>query len=86
MGGWIRKAASRAALDHHAANVSRRHVLLDQSIASGLADGRVVQSGGLPDQRLPLELLRNGRRERRLELGDDRPVPRRLPGDGVGDV
>ena len=33
--------------------------------AAGLADGHAVQPGRLSDQRLPLELLRHRRRERR---------------------
>src|SRR5256885_7814899 len=36
----------------------RRRVLLDQHAASNMAEDHLVQSGGLPDQRLSLELLR----------------------------
>ena len=42
----------------HAADLPRRRVLLDQHAAAGLAEGHAVQSGGVPDQRLALELLR----------------------------
>ena len=37
-------------------------VLLDRHAAAGLAHGDAVQPGRLPDQRLPLELLRQRRR------------------------
>jgi len=54
--------------------------------ADGFENGRLVQPGGLSHQRLPLELLRDRRRERSLELGDDGVVPRHLPGDGMVDL
>ena len=41
----------------------------------------LVQPGRLSDQRLPLELLRHRRRERRRQPGDDARLPRRLPRD-----
>ena len=47
---------------HHAAHLPRRHVLFDQPPAAVLAHGDAVQPAGLPDQRLPLELLRARRR------------------------
>ena len=43
--------------------------------AAGLADGHAVQSRGLSDQRLPLELLRDRRRERGRQPGHDAAVP-----------
>src|SRR5258708_22795686 len=55
-------------------------------MAPGLADGRLVQSGCLSDQRLPLELLRDRRCERTPEPGDDRLFPRHLPGDDMVDL
>jgi hypothetical protein len=39
-----------------------------------------VQPGGLPGQRLPLELLRCGRRRRGLQPGHDAAVPAGVPG------
>ena len=54
----LREAAARAAADHHAADLPRRQLLFDRHAAAVLADGHAVQSGRLPDQRLPLELLR----------------------------
>ena len=38
----------------HAADLPRRRVLLDQHAAAVLAEGDAVQSGRLPDLRLPL--------------------------------
>ena len=46
-------------------------LLLHRRIAAALADGRAVQSCRLPDQRLPLELLRERRRGRRYQPGHD---------------
>ena len=43
--------------------------------AAGLADGHPVQSGRLSGQRLPLELLRHRRRERRRQPRHDAGVP-----------
>ena len=43
--------------------------------AAALADDHPVQSGRLSDQRLPLELLRHRRRERRHQPGHDPGVP-----------
>ena len=62
LGRRLREAAGRTAADHHAADISWRHVLLHQRVAAGLADDRPVQSRGLSDQRISLELLRNRRR------------------------
>ena len=74
----------RAARDHpgahrHAADLSRRRVLFDRHAAAVLADGEPVQSGRLSGQRLPLELLRPGRRQRRREPRLHVAVHRRLP-------
>ena len=41
--------------------------LLDRHAAAVLADGDALQSGGVSDQRLPLEFLRNRRRESRRQ-------------------
>ena len=51
-----------------AADLPRRQLLLHQRSASHLANDHSAQPAGLPDQRLPLELLRRGRRGRRLSL------------------
>ena len=40
------------------ADLPGRQLLLHRHAAAGLAHGDAVQPGGLPDQRLPLELLR----------------------------
>ena len=50
-----------------------------EDAAAGLADDHAVQSGRLSDQRLPLELLRGLRRERRAQSRHDVGIPRRLP-------
>ena len=68
---------------HHAADVSRRHVLFDQRVAAVLADRHAVQSAGLSDLGLSLELFRHRRRQYRSERGDDAFIPRGLPGDRV---
>ena len=73
-------------LDHHAADVSRRQLLLDRHAAAVLADGHAVQSGRLSDQRLPLELLRDRRRERRRQPRHDAAVPGPVPGGRVVDL
>ena len=74
-----------AAPDHLAAHLPGRQLLLHQRAAAGLADRHLVQSGGVPHQRLPLELLRGLRRERGGEPGHDGAVFGRVPGDGVVD-
>ena len=66
LGRRLREAATRAAAHHHAADLSRRHVLLDLDPAAVLADRHAVQSRGVSRQRLPLELLRNRRCRARL--------------------
>ena len=71
LGRRLREAADRAAADRHAADLPRRQLLLDRHAAAVLADGHAVQPGGLPGQRLPLELLRHRRRGRRRQPGDD---------------
>ena len=67
LGRRLREAADHPAADHHAADLPRRQLLFDQRAAAVLAEGRAVQSGGLSDQRLPLELLRDRRRQRRRQ-------------------
>src|SRR5690606_39938338 len=79
MGGRLRRTPDRAAADPDAADVPRRHVLLDQYAAAVLAEGDALQSRRLPGQRLPVELLRNIRRQRRVESADDARVSDRLP-------
>ncbi len=80
VGRRLPEAADRPADGRHAAHLPRRRVLLDQDAAAGMADDHAVQSGRLPDQRLPLELLRPGRRQRRGQRGHDDGVPGRVPG------
>ena len=54
--------------------------------AAALADDHAVQSGGLPGQRLPLELLRRLGRGRGPQPGHDRRVPGPVPDDDLVDV
>ena len=74
LGRRFREAADRAAADHHAADVPRRHLLFDPRAAAALAEDHLVQSGGLSDQRLPLELLRDLRRQPGGQLRHDAGV------------
>ena len=52
------EAAARAALDHHAAHVPRRQLLLGRHAAARVARRHAVQPDRLPGQRLPLVVLR----------------------------
>src|SRR6185503_12817259 len=70
--------AARADADRDADDLPRRRVLLDRHAAAGLAHGHAVQPGRVPDQRLPLELLRDVRRRRRHEPPDDALLHARL--------
>ena len=71
----FRAAAAHSAARHHAADLPRRHVLFDRRAAAGLADRRAVQSDRVSRVRLPLELLRHRRRQRRDQPRDDARVP-----------
>ena len=65
LGRRLREAAARAAPDRDAADLPRRQLLFDRHAAAVLARRDARQSGGLSRQRLPLELLRRRRRQRR---------------------
>ena len=67
LGRRLREAAARPAADHHAADLPRRQLLLDRHAAAVLAERHAVQPGRLSGQRLPLELLRHRRRQRRRQ-------------------
>ena len=62
LGRRLPETAGDPADGDDAADVSRRRVLLDQHAATCVADDHAVQSGRVPDQRIPLELLRRRRR------------------------
>src|SRR5690606_31680600 len=62
-------AADRAHPGDHAAHLSRRELLLLEHAAALLAEGHLVQSGSVPDQRVSLEFLRYRRRGRRPQPG-----------------
>jgi hypothetical protein len=66
--------------------LSRRHFLFDQRVAAHLAEGDAVQPRGLSRQRLPVELLRYGRCERRGEPRHDHSVSSDLPRRSVVDL
>ncbi len=85
LGGRVRKAPGGATPRHHPAELPWRQLLLHQGAAAGLADDRSHQSGGLFDQRLPLELLRHRRCRRERQPRHDDDIPHRLPRGGVVD-
>ena len=62
------------------AHLPGRRVLFHQHAAARLADGVAGESGGLPHQRLPLGVLRRGRRAHRREHRHDAGVHGSLPG------
>ncbi|CAA9538389.1 MAG: Efflux ABC transporter, permease protein, partial [uncultured Rubrobacteraceae bacterium] len=86
MGRGFREAPTRAVPHHHAPDLPRRLLLLGERPAALLADGNPLQPRRVPDQRLPLELLRRRRRERRPEPRHDGLLPGRLPDGGVVDL
>src|SRR5262245_717683 len=59
LGRRLRAASNGSAADHHTADLSGWNLLLYQRPSADLADNRTVQPRRLPDQRFPLELLRN---------------------------
>ena len=67
-------------------DLPRRQLLLRRYVAAFLADGHPLQSCGLPDQLLPVELLRDRRRKRGLEPGHDGTLPDPMPDCGVVDL
>jgi len=75
----LREAADRAAPDHLAADFLGGSFYSISVLPPAWQTVTLLQSGGLPDQRIPLELLRGRRRERGGEPGDDGPVPGGLP-------
>ena len=84
LGGRLREAADHPAFGHHAADVPRRQLLLDQRAAAVLAGGEPRQSDRLSDLGLPLELLRGFRRQRDRERRDHRGVSSRLASPSCG--
>jgi len=63
-----------------------RQLLLDRHAAAVLAPDHALQPRRLPDQRLPLELLRGVRRGRGTEPHHDAGLPRPLPRHRLVDV
>jgi ABC-type multidrug transport system permease subunit len=63
---------------------SGRQLLLDQHAAADLAEDHPVQPGGLSDQRIPLELLRRGRRQCGHQRGGHPGLPGAVPGARCG--
>ncbi len=74
------------ALGDHAADVSGRQLLLDQHAAAVLAERDAVQPGRVSRQRLPLELLRGGRRQLGDEPRHDLGLPGAVPRHRVVDL
>ncbi len=85
LGRRLRTVADHSAADHHAADVPRRHLLFDPRAAAVLAEGHAVQPGGLSDQRLPLELLRDLGRQPAGQPCHDAGVLRDLSRDNLVD-
>jgi hypothetical protein len=85
LGRRFRAVAAYPAARHHAADLPRRHVLLDQRAAAGLADRRAVQSDRVSGLGFPLELLQHLRRERRHQPHNDVRVPDHLRRDRMVD-
>ncbi|CAA9461099.1 MAG: Efflux ABC transporter, permease protein, partial [uncultured Rubrobacteraceae bacterium] len=79
LGRRLREAPTRALPHRHAPDLPRRQLLLHRYAAPVLADGHPLQPRRLPHKRLPLELLRGRRRERRPEHGHDGPLPGPVP-------
>src|SRR5262249_6726117 len=73
----------REGLEYGAVERSGGNVLSPQRLAAVLAHGHAVQSVGLFDFGLPLELFRHRRRACRVERGDDTWFPRPVHGDRV---
>src|SRR5690606_26582675 len=80
------EAADHPADGGDAVDLPRRRLLLDRDAAAVLAEGGPVQPGGLPDQRLPLELLRPVRRQCGGELRRYHRLPGAVPGAGAPGV
>src|SRR3712207_7348718 len=62
------RSPARAVPYRDAPGLSRRQLLLRRDVAAVLADGQPLQPRRLPDQRLPLELLRDRSEEHTSEL------------------
>ena len=77
---WGRRLREAAA-DRDAAHLPGWPVLFDHHAAADVAEAVAVQPIGLPDQRLPLELLRQGGDTRRHQLLDDGCVLPAVAGD-----
>ena len=71
LGRQLGEDQHRADDDRHAADVPRRQFLFAFDAAAGVAEDHAVQPGRVPDQRVPLELLRQVRRERGAERQHD---------------
>jgi hypothetical protein len=85
VGGRLPETAGDSADGGHAADLSRRCVLLDQHVAAAVAEDHLVQSGGLSDQRISLELLRCRRRGRGGQPRHDAGVYGAVPRHGLVD-
>ena len=75
LGRQFREASGDPAARNHAADLSRRELLLDPRAAAVLAEGDAVQPRRVPHQRLPLELLQHRRCERQRKPRHDGGVP-----------
>src|SRR5690606_37633978 len=80
LGRWLGEAADRPRADRHAAGLPRWQLLLHRNAAAAVAEDHAVQPGGVPDQRLPLELLWRFRCERGGQPGHDFGLSGAVPG------
>src|SRR5262245_29010749 len=86
LGGWLREAPGHSIAGDHPADIPWRQLLLSQSAAADLAGNQLVQSYGVPDQRISMELLRRFRCEYRHKPGYDALVSCAVPADRVVDL
>lgn len=70
----------------HAADLSGGHVLLDYDAAAAVADHHAVQSGGVPDFRVPLVVLWPGGCSDRVQPAGHSCVYRSVPGGDLVDL
>jgi hypothetical protein len=82
LGRWLRETAVHPDLDRDAPHLPGRQFLFHRHAAAVLAEGHLVQPGGLPDQRIPVELLWRGRRQRGHQPGHDAVVHDAVHGGG----
>src|SRR3546814_13330037 len=79
MGAKLRAVAGHPVARRLSADLPRRRLLFARHAAGGMAHGDAVQSRRLSDQRVPLDLLRQGRCRDRGQYGRGRLLPGAVP-------